>query len=191
MSAAAATSTQRSRGQVAPAPTQIRNDDSQISAEQAEAMRRAEEEGEGLEAERTLGVYEEKKAKIGKITKKAWCIIDPRTSKFVTYWDAIGMSALIFTAIVTAVEVSFVESPGCIDGLFLVNRGVDVRRPWPPASPRGTCTRALRSHPHAAPRCPARARCARATVAASRTSMSPVHTALTERRSRAVDGARS
>jgi len=126
MSAAAATSTQRSRGQVAPAPTQIRNDDSQISAEQAEAMRRAEEEGEGLEAERTLGVYEEKKAKIGKITKKAWCIIDPRTSKFVTYWDAIGMSALIFTAIVTAVEVSFVESPGCIDGLFLVNRGVDL-----------------------------------------------------------------
>ena len=38
-------------------------------------------------------------------------------------------SALIFTAIVTIVEVSFVESPGCIDGLFLINRSIDVRRP--------------------------------------------------------------
>ena len=34
--------------------------------------------------------------------------------------------ALIFTAIVTMAEVSFVENPGCMDELFFVNRGVDV-----------------------------------------------------------------
>ena len=42
-----------------------------------------------------------------------------------------AQSALIFTAIVTTTEVAFVESPGCIDGLFITNRCVDVRRPHP------------------------------------------------------------
>ena len=76
---------------MAPAP-QLHNDTSEMSAQQAEALRRAEEEAENVEAEgRTLGVYEEKKGKIGKITKKPWFIIDPRSSKFVPYWDGIGM----------------------------------------------------------------------------------------------------
>ena len=38
-----------------------------------------------------------------------------------------AQTALIFTAIVTTSEVAFVDSPGCVDGLFLINRCVDVR----------------------------------------------------------------
>ena len=75
---------------VAPAP-QVQDDSSGMTPEQAERLRQAEEDAEGLEAERTIGVYEEKKQKIGKITKKPDHIIDPRTSKLIPYWDAIGM----------------------------------------------------------------------------------------------------
>ena len=115
-------------GQVAPAP-QLHDDNSEMTAEQAEALRRAEEEGANMEADRTIGVYEEVKIKAAKITRKPWFVVDPRTSKLVPYWDSVGICALIFTAIVTIVEVSFVESPGCIDGLFLINRSIDVRQP--------------------------------------------------------------
>jgi len=125
-SAAATSALARNRGtQIAPAP-QITENHGGMSEEQAEAMRQAELDAEGLEAERTIGVYETKKAKMGKITKKKWFIVDPRTSKFVPYWDAIGMGALIFTAIITFVEVAFVDSPGCVDGLFMINRAVDM-----------------------------------------------------------------
>lgn len=79
----------------------------------------------GLEAVRTQGKYEEKKGKIGKITKKKWYIIDPRSSKIISYWDGIGMCALLFTAVVTFVEVAFVEPPGYVDALFIVNRCID------------------------------------------------------------------
>ena len=51
----------------------------------------AEAEASGAVAVRTQGQYEEKKGKVGKITKKKWYIIDPRASKFIPYWDGIGM----------------------------------------------------------------------------------------------------
>jgi len=85
----------------------------------------AEAEASGAVAVRTQGQYEEKKGKVGKITKKKWYIIDPRASKFIPYWDGIGMLALLFTAIVTFVEVAFVENSGRADGLFIINRCVD------------------------------------------------------------------
>ena len=88
-SAAATNFIRRQGGQVAPAP-QLRDDSGDMSNAQAEALRRAEEDNEGMTADRTIGQYEEKKGKIGKITKKNWYIIDPRTSSFITYWDAFG-----------------------------------------------------------------------------------------------------
>jgi len=88
-------------------------------------MRAAEDEAGDLEAERTMAVYEEKVFKAGRITKKPRFVIDPRTSSFIPWWDAIGMIALLFTAIVTFVEVSFVDGAGCLDELFVVNRFVD------------------------------------------------------------------
>jgi len=75
---------------------------------------------------RTRGTYEEKKETRGKIKRKPWYIIDPRTSKFMGYWDAISMTALLFTAIVTFVEVAFVDGSGEVDGLFIINRVVDL-----------------------------------------------------------------
>ena len=61
-------------------------------------MRRAEEQAGDMEAVRTLGVYEERKHKLGKITKKKWFIIDPRTSNFIPYWDAVGMVRTVAAA---------------------------------------------------------------------------------------------
>ena len=59
--------------------------------------------------------------------KSVGCIIDPRSSKIVSKWDAIGMSALIFTAIVTPFEVGFLPAArSASNALFIVNRVVDV-----------------------------------------------------------------
>jgi hypothetical protein len=79
--------------QVAPAPPRLTDDSGGMSAQQAkeleEAERLAAESGE--EAVRTIGKYEAKEGKVGKITKKKWYIVDPRSSKVVPYWDGIGM----------------------------------------------------------------------------------------------------
>ena len=54
-----------------------------------------EEEAKGQVAERTMGVYEEKaQGKAGRITKKPYFIMDPRTNKYLGYWDAISMVRL-------------------------------------------------------------------------------------------------
>ena len=50
-------------------------------------------------------------------------LIDPRYSKFSQVWDVCTMLALVFTALVTPFEVSFLSSPSSwddIDGLFVV-----------------------------------------------------------------------
>jgi len=128
--AAAAAQNNARRNQVVPRPPQLRNDEGMASSAQEEAMRQAELDApdEDPEAKRTMGRYVDRNEgqKMGKITKKKWHIIDPRTSKIVPYWDGVGMSALIFTAIVTFVEVAFVTPPGYVDGLFIINRCVDV-----------------------------------------------------------------
>jgi hypothetical protein len=59
-------------------------------------------------------------------------MIDPRYSKFSQHWDLITMFALLFTAIVTPYEVSFLEAPASwneVDALF------SVRPPPLPSSP--------------------------------------------------------
>ena len=86
-------------GGVAPPPRgplqrPMRESNSTMTKEEAEDLARAEEEGEGQVAVRTRGTYEEKKETRGKIKRKPWYIIDPRTSKFMGYWDAISMVSL-------------------------------------------------------------------------------------------------
>ena len=57
-------------------------------------------------------------------------IIDPRTNKCIAYWDLVTTVALIFTALVTPVEVAFLQAPSLdarwSDNLFLSNRAIDV-----------------------------------------------------------------
>jgi hypothetical protein len=54
--------------------------------------------------------------------------IDPRTSAWIGWWDGVISIALLFTAIVTPVEVGFMSIPQdrWQDPLFLTNCGVDV-----------------------------------------------------------------
>ena len=52
-------------------------------------------------------------------------IIDPRRSKYMAIWDVMIMVALLFTAIVTPVEVTFLDEGPCITILFVCNRLVD------------------------------------------------------------------
>jgi len=56
----------------------------------------------------------------------ASCVIDPRNSNLVNYWDAITTTALMYVALVTPYEVGFVEPSNQIDGLFITNRIVDL-----------------------------------------------------------------
>jgi hypothetical protein len=53
-------------------------------------------------------------------------LIDPRTSGFLPYWDALTSVALIYVAIVTPYEVGFLTSSGKVTALFIVNRLLDL-----------------------------------------------------------------
>jgi len=52
-------------------------------------------------------------------------VIDPRTVRWMQWWDIVMMIALLFTALVTPLEVAFLEG-GTVDGLFIINRVVDA-----------------------------------------------------------------
>lgn len=57
---------------------------------------------------------------------RQWCLVDPRSSQFMGYWDIIGLFALIFTALVTPFEISFLEpSVNASAPLFIINRIID------------------------------------------------------------------
>ena len=74
--------------------------------------------------------------------KGSWCqkhwIIDPHKSTWLTYWDVVTALALGYTALVTPVEVAFLPTVPYelrwVDGLFLLNRVVDIVRPTPPSN---------------------------------------------------------
>ena len=55
--------------------------------------------------------------------------IDPRTNHYIAYWDLVTTLALLFTALVTPVEVAFLVPPKPADrltnGLYMTN-GIDV-----------------------------------------------------------------
>ena len=56
-------------------------------------------------------------------------VIDPRTNKYIAYWDLVTTAGLVFTALVTPVEVAFLAAPSPAerwsDPLFLINRSID------------------------------------------------------------------
>ena len=54
------------------------------------------------------------------------CLIDPRRSKFLQYWDILIAVALIYTSLVAPFEVGFLPAATEVSGLFVINRVVDV-----------------------------------------------------------------
>ena len=59
--------------------------------------------------------------------QRPWFIIDPRSSKYIMYWDVTMGIAICFTATVTPYEVALLPSPKSFDDpLFLINRFIDV-----------------------------------------------------------------
>ena len=71
----------------------------------------------------------EKRNFMSMVTQKTW-VIDPRTAKWMLWWDIAMVLALAFTAIITPYQIAFLEPPMVlsdgIDGLWLVNRITDV-----------------------------------------------------------------
>ena len=57
--------------------------------------------------------------------KIGW-VIDPRKSGFLPKWDLLMVTALLFTAVVTPVEVAFLEEGQYITNLWIINRFVDL-----------------------------------------------------------------
>ena len=93
-----------------------------------------------------LAWFQREQDKLLRAKKLKWYILDPQSIQ-VQMWDALPAIALIFTAIVTPLEVAFLPAPTCAhEGLFIVNRLVDgifvvdmimqVRSPHPPARTR-------------------------------------------------------
>ena len=72
--------------------------------------------------------YEAKTRKRAREQKRSKYLLDPRTSKLIISWDIVTSIALIFTAIMTPVEVGFMDIPAdrWADGLFITNRCVDI-----------------------------------------------------------------
>ena len=53
-------------------------------------------------------------------------LIDPRKSKWLTYWDGVTAVALVYTAIVTPAECAlFDAAKSMLEPLFLINRVLD------------------------------------------------------------------
>lgn len=72
--------------------------------------------------------FDKKLVPINRVPWVRRCVIDPRTSAWIGWWDGIMSLALVFTGIVTPVEVGFMAVPDhrWIDPLFLINRFVDI-----------------------------------------------------------------
>ena len=54
------------------------------------------------------------------------CIIDPQRSRWTKQWDILMLLALAFTAVVTPVEVAFLDEGEYITPLWVWNRVVDL-----------------------------------------------------------------
>ena len=65
-----------------------------------------------------------------KAVRAGW-VLDPRRVAWIAWWDIVATFALLFTAIMTPVEVAFIEPPPTLaerffNALFLANRTVDL-----------------------------------------------------------------
>ena len=78
-----------------------------------------------------LGIDSVTKAVSARRRTKPWFVIDPRRSRIMAGWDCVTTVCLLFTAIVTPVEVSILEAPldwaeAARDPLFIINRLIDI-----------------------------------------------------------------
>lgn len=58
--------------------------------------------------------------------QKKGMVIDPRQVKIMAKWDLTMVMALFFTALVTPVEVVFLQEGSHINALWIINRVVDL-----------------------------------------------------------------
>ena len=65
-----------------------------------------------------------RKLALGHTETRSRFLIDPRTSRWLPYWDGTTTVALCFTALVTPYEVSYLRPDNVV--LFVINRVVDV-----------------------------------------------------------------
>ena len=72
---------------------------------------------------KTVEEVEEQIRHFEKVIKVPWFLLMP-DSKYMQKWDIVTMFALVFTALVTPYEVALLTTK--IDGLFFVNRGIDI-----------------------------------------------------------------
>ena len=71
-------------------------------------------------------VRQKSRKKLNWEMQKIGWVIDPRKSKFLPKWDLLMVTALLFTAVVTPVEVAFLEEGQYITNLWIINRIVDL-----------------------------------------------------------------
>ena len=94
-----------------------------LSAEEAAELAAIEAEAKGQVAKRTLGLYNDKPAgKRGRITRKPPYILDPRTSKFLAYWDLLTSLCLLYTTFITPFNVGCNWEEPTFDVLFAIDR---------------------------------------------------------------------
>jgi hypothetical protein len=95
-----------------------------------QASSRMERASVGQEGDESLASVEARVSTALEGKGRSWWVIDPRVNKRIAYWDGLTMVALVFTALVTPFEVSFVEPPPVAErwgsSLFLINRLVDL-----------------------------------------------------------------
>eukprot|EP00966_Prymnesium_polylepis_P321021 7377342-Prymnesium_polylepis.5 len=65
-----------------------------------------------------------RKLTLGHDATRSRFLIDPRTSRWLPYWDGITTVALCFTALVTPYEVAYLKPDNIV--LFVINRVVDL-----------------------------------------------------------------
>ena len=96
------------------------------------ALREAQAAGDaGVVPRKTEAVWEEQKYVLTQIQEyeraKKYAVLDPRTSSFLRSWDVIMGLALIFTAVVTPFEISFMpQSCSALAPMFVINRMLDL-----------------------------------------------------------------
>lgn len=122
-------------GRLAKAHTRSFADNSTILASAAEPPPPLLPQGSIHDAERSRRENVYRAGHHGERERK-WCgkihwVIDPRHTQWVAYWDLVTGAALFYVALVTPVEVAFLEQPEgmaarWVDPLFLCNRLVDL-----------------------------------------------------------------
>ena len=61
-----------------------------------------------------------------KYSRERKMLLDPRSSTFLSKWDALTATALVYVSVATPFEVGFIKSSGEADALFCINRLLDL-----------------------------------------------------------------